>query len=228
MEELATTTAQSSALDIATLVENTLIEEKKTVLSLASDTLVLSVGKKVKESSIEAASDVIKVLCDDMKKKYKNLGEQYLGIFVTDSVGKLYTGEFASGQEYKGSDVSSRDYFQEAKKTKKAAIGDVVKSKTTGELFSVICAPILDYSGEFLGIFGMPIKATALTDLVSKKKFGETGFAFMINSVAIVIAHPKNDFILSLDFSKTKGLEEIGKNMVQGKSGVISYELDGI
>ncbi len=228
LEDLATTATKSSASDIATLVENTLVEEKKIVLSLASDTLVRSVAKKVKESSIEAATDPIKVLRDDMKKKYKNLGDQYLGIFITDSVGKLYTGELANGQEYKGSEVSSRDYFQEAKKTMKASIGDVVKSKTTGELISVICAPILSDSGEFLGVFGMPIKATALTDLVSKKKFGETGYAFMLNTAATVIAHPKNDLILTLDLSKTKGLEEIGKAMVQGKTGVLSYEQDGV
>jgi methyl-accepting chemotaxis protein len=228
LENLATTAAQSSALDIATLVENILIEEKKIVLSLAADTLVQSVAKKIKESSIEAATEAIKTLRDDMKKKYKNLGDQYLGIFVTDNVGKLYTGELANGQEYKGSEVSGRDYFQEAKKTMKVAIGDVVKSKSTGELISVICAPILSDSGEFLGVFGMPIKATALTDLVSKKKFGETGYAFMLNSSATVIAHPKNDFILSLDFSKTKGLEEIGKSMIQGKPGMISYEEDGM
>jgi methyl-accepting chemotaxis protein len=228
LEELATTSAKSSVQDIANLVENTLMEEKKIVLALASDTLVRSVGKKVKESSIEAAKDDIKILRDDMKRKYKNLGEQYLGIFVTDSAGKLYTGELANGEEYKGSDVSSRDYFQEAKKTQKASIGDVVKSKATGELISVICAPILTDSGEFLGVFGMPIKATALTDLVSKKKFGETGYAFMLNNAAMVIAHPKNENILSLDFSKTKGLEDIGKNMGQGKPGVLSYTEEGL
>ena len=116
LQNLATTHAQASAADIANLVENILVEEKKIVLSLASDSLVRSVAQKVTSQGIEGSVDDIKVLRADMKSKYKNLGSNYLGIFVTDINGKLYTGERSGGKEYKGSDVSSRDYFQKAKK----------------------------------------------------------------------------------------------------------------
>lgn len=131
-------------------------------------------------------------------------------------------------RQSKGSDVSSREYFQEAKQTRKAAVGDVVKSKATGELIAVICAPILSDSGDFLGLFGMPIKAEALTDLVANKKFGETGYAFMTNKTGMVIAHPQKEFILSLDLTKTEGLEEFGRTLTLGKPGTSSYTQQGV
>ena len=228
LKELATVAAQSSALDIANLVENTLREEKKIVLSLGADSLVRSVAQKVKETSVADAGESVKALRQDMKRKYKNLGGQYLGIFVTDVKGQLYTGELANGEEYKGSDVSSRDYFQEAKQSLKAVVGDVVKSKATGELIAVIAAPILSDAGEFLGLFGMPIKAEALTDLVSNKKFGETGYAFMINKNGMVIAHPQKESILALDLTKTDELKELGSLMREGKPGTSSYRKQGV
>ncbi len=225
LEHLATSNARSGAEDLATLVEHILIEEKKIVLALASDSLVRSVAEKVKNNGIAGTAEDIKILRADMKNKYKHLGSNYLGIFVTDVNGKLYTGERSGGKEYKGSDVSTRGYFKQAKQSLKAVVGDVVRSKSTGVLISVVCAPILSDSGEFLGIFGMPMKATTLTQLVSSKTVGKTGYAFMINSSGIIIAHPKEKFILNLDLNTLKGMETITRNMLAGKSGIDQYEL---
>lgn len=223
LEHLATANARSGAEDLATLVEHILSEEKKIVLALASDSLVRSVAQKVKDNGITGTTEDIKTLRADMKRKYKHLGSNYLGIFVTDASGKLYTGERAGGKEYKGSDVSTRSYFKQAKESLKAVVGDVVRSKSTGVLISVVCAPILSDSGEFLGIFGMPMKASTLTKLVSGKTVGKTGYAFMINSSGVIIAHPKEQFILSLDLKTLKGMETITRNMLAGKSGIDQY-----
>lgn len=228
LEQQAMTTMQAGAVDVARLVDTVLAEEKKIANAYAANAQVVDVGLLVRDQGVDGAPEQVQKLRMAMKEMYVQLGKQYLGIFVTDPDGKLYTGERSNGSEYKGSDVSSRDYFKTAKETGKAAVGDLVVSKSTGELILVICAPIFSETKEFLGIFGMPINASALTDIVNRRKVGTTGYAFMVNEKGIIIAHPKPEHLLKLDISQLKGMESISQAMVAGKVGVEPYVFNDI
>ncbi len=220
--------AQGKAHELATTVQRTIELQAQTALAFATGAQVVAVGEKVKKSGVEEAAEDIALLRQAMKKKFKLLDDSFLGIFVTTDKGLLYTGELASGKEYKGSNVESRQYFQDAKKTKRAVVGDIVKSKSTGKLIYVVCAPVLSGSGEFLGIFGMSVKASALVKLISATTVGETGYAFMIDRTGIVNAHPNEDFILSLDLKTLDGLKDITNEMLAGKEGVNDYVFKGV
>ncbi len=225
---LSKVTIEAAAKDMATLIDKTLAEEKKLVLAFASGNLVRSVGQKVKENTISGAAEDIQKLRLEMKGKYKRLGSQYLGIFVTDAAGNIYTGEMESGAEYTGANLGGLSYFEEAKKSGKAAVGEMYKSKVTGDLIAVICAPILSPRGEFLGIFGMSMKAENITDIILAKKVGTTGYAFMINKSGIIIAHPVAKHVMTLDLRTLKDMEEITRNMMAGNAGVNEYFFKGI
>lgn len=219
---------QIGAVDIADLVNNILIEEKKVAGAYAAHSLIREVGQKVDELGIEGAQESVAGLRKEMKELFKGLGDQYLGIFVTDASGKLYTGERANGSEYKGSDVSQRGYFQEAKRTGKPVVGDMVKSKSTGKLIVVFCAPVFSDKGKFLGIFGMPFNASALTELVNRVKLGETGYALMINQSGVVIAHPNQDFLLTFNLAQEKGMKSVVSDMLAGKSAATPYVMKDV
>lgn len=223
LEQQAMITIRSGAEDAARLVDTLLAEEKKLASAYAANTQVREVALLVSEQGTENAAEPIQKLRMAMKDMYGRLGNQYLGIFVTDPAGKLYTGERSDGSEYKGSDVSSRDYFQQARKTGEAVVGDLVVSKSTGELISVVCAPIFTDKKEFLGIFGMPINAAALTDIVTRKTLGETGYAFMVNERGVIIAHPKTEYLLKLNITELQGMESITRAMLAGEAGVEAY-----
>jgi methyl-accepting chemotaxis protein len=218
---------QTSAL--ATTIQTTIELQSRMASAFASGYKVVEVGQKIKKSGIDAVSEDIAVLRQEMKKQYKeSLDDSYLGIFVTDETGLLYTGELLNGNEYKGSNVASRDYFQEAKNTKKAVVGEIVKSKSTGEMIYVVAAPVLSNSGEFLGIFGVSIKGDALVKLISGTKIGKTGYAFMSDKSGIINAHPNAEFILTLDLKTLQGMEDITAAMLAGKKGVEDYEVKGV
>jgi methyl-accepting chemotaxis protein len=218
---------QVQAHALATTIQRTIELQSRMAAAFASGYKVVEVGRKIKESGIDAVSEEIAILRQEMKKKYKALDDSYLGIFVTDETGLLYTGELSNGNEYKGSNVASRDYFQEARKTGKAVVGEIVRSKSTGELIYVVCAPVLSNSGEFLGIFGVSVKADALVELISGTKIGKSGYAFMADKAGIINAHPNADFILSLDLKTLQGMEKITQAMLAGKEGVEDYEFKG-
>lgn len=215
--------SQSTAVDIAVVVSTALTEEKKVAAAFASDQQVRATTLAVNDTGIDASASIISPLRRQMKAKFNLLNDDYLGIFVTNKDGILYTGELADGREYKGSNISSRAYFQDAQRSQKAVVSDVVRSKSTGKLILVVCAPIISDDGNFLGAFGMSMKASALTDLVQTKKIGETGYAFMINENGIIIAHPNEELLLTLDLKTVEGMEELTKDMLTGNTGVEEY-----
>jgi len=226
--EVSKENSKTAAIEIANLVDKALEGELNTVAAFASGELVKKTTAQVNAAGIEQTQQEIVPLRLQMKNKYRLLDDKYLGIFVTNREGTLYTGELANGKEYKGSNISSRGYFQEAKRTKQPVVGEVVRSKSTGKLIVVACAPILSDQNEFLGAFGMSLKASALTDLVQTKTIGTTGYAFMANRDGIIIAHPNSDLILKLDLKTLDGMQGITSEMLANTIGVQEYTFNGI
>jgi methyl-accepting chemotaxis protein len=228
LSENARENAVAQAQKLATVIEATLDAQSKTAAAHAVDTNVRLIGQKVKELGLVGAAADIALLRQQMKEKFKQLDSNYLGIFVTDNTGAMYTGELANGEEYKGVNLADMDYFQRAKSTGKAVVGDIVPSKVTGDVIYVLCAPILSYSGEFLGVFGLSLKAQPLLGHVSTVKVGNTGYAFMCNQNGIIIAHPKKELEMKLDLKTLAGMEEISKGMVAGSKGAQNYVFKGV
>jgi len=220
--------AEGQALKLAIAIEATLEAQTKTAAAHAVDTNVRLIGEKVKALGLEGAAHEIAELRRQMKDKFKQLDKNYLGIFVTDVNGSIYTGELADGNEYKGVNLADMDYFQRAKSSGKAVAGDIVLSKVTGDLIYVLCAPIYSHAGDFLGVFGLSLKAQPLTALVSTVKVGKTGYAFMCDKNGIIIAHPKAELEMKLDLKTLKDMAEITKGMMAGSHGVQDYVFKGV
>nr|WP_320009679.1 methyl-accepting chemotaxis protein [uncultured Desulfobulbus sp.] len=228
LSEAARNNAASQASNMAALVESTLDAQLKTAAAHAVDTNVRLIGEKIKKEGLAAAKSDIAVLRKQMKDKFKQLDASYLGIFVTDDKGYMYTGELASGEEYKGVNLADMPYFQKAKSSGKPVAGDIVFSKVTGDVIYVLCAPITSLSGEFLGIFGLSLRAEPLTRHISTIKVGETGYAFMCNSQGVIIAHPKKELEMKLDLTTLKDMADITRAMVGGESGALNYVFRGV
>jgi methyl-accepting chemotaxis protein len=228
LSEVSENNAHKYAQNLAQTVETTLGLQTVTASAFATDTEVIQTLEKVKNLGAEGAAGDLALLRQDMKKKFKVLGQDYLGIFVTDENGTLVTGELASGEEYKGPNISTREYYQEAKQTGSTVVGDIVKSKATGDLIYVVCAPVKSSTGEFLGVFGISVKADLLVSVVSGTKVGETGYAFMVDKNGIINSHPNEKFILELDLKTLKGMEDITTEMLSGNNGVQNYTFKGV
>ncbi|MCP4341780.1 MAG: methyl-accepting chemotaxis protein [Desulfobulbaceae bacterium] len=228
LEQLSKSNINAAADDMAALITKILDEEKKLVQAFASGDLIRSVGETVHDKTVEGATADIQTLRKEMKAKFKPLGSQYLGIFVTDINGLMYTGELEDGKEYKGAKLGDLEYFKQAQQRGEAVVGDIYKSKVTGDIIAVVCAPIFSHSGKFVGIFGLSMKASNFTDIVLAKKIGKTGYAYMINKSGIIIAHPVKKHELKLDLKTVTGMEDISSEMLAGKSGVKEYLFQGV
>ncbi len=227
LNQLGMEGAKNVAADLARLVDNILVEEKKIAGVFAADRSIVEVAEKVKRDGVDGAAAEINQLFADLTKQFGRLGDNYQGIFVTDTAGALYTGVLDSGKEYKGSNIEQRTYFQQVKSSGKTVAGEVVRSQSTNKLISVVCAPIKSASSEFLGTFGLVIKVDFLVDLVAGRKIGQTGYGFMTDETGLVLAHPNKDFILELNPAEIEGMESFMQSMLAGKQDVETYVFQG-
>ncbi len=213
------------AQDMSVLTDNVMTSEIILAKTLASDSRVSSAILKVNESG--ERSEEVEILFNELKKKFRNMGSNHEGIFVTNKEGLFFTGVMNNGEEYKGADIRDRSYFRKAVSTGKVTISDIVRHKITKELISVILVPVYSNSNEFIGSLGLVLKVDFLGNLISTKKIGKTGYPFMVNKKGIILAHPKKELILNLNILNTEGMSEAAKVMVSGNNDVVEYTFKG-
>jgi methyl-accepting chemotaxis protein len=215
--------AQSIAEGLAMQVSATLEGEIKFAAAFAGRTQVKIAAEAVNAKGVDGATEAVDVIRKDMKKRFELLKNNYAGIFLTDASGAIYADATSSGEDLKGWDIAQHPLYQEAKNSKKTVSGEIVRSKSSNEPVLLLCGPVYSESGTFLGVFGGLLKASILTELVTAKKIGTTGYCFMAYSAGIIIAHPDAKHVLTLDLKTLKGMEDINKAMMAGQTGAAAY-----
>jgi methyl-accepting chemotaxis protein len=223
LTDLSKNQAGTVAADLAGLADNILKEEMKLADVLAADQQVIDVLTMVKQSGTGGATEQIKGLYHSLGQKFTQMGSVYQGVFVTDINGDLFTGILEGGKEYKGVNVADRGYYQTAKSTGKTTVGEISRSKATDKLICVICVPVKSANQEFVGTLGLVLKVDLLTNLISNRKIGKTGYGFMTDKSGLIISHPVPENILSVNLAKLEGMDGFMKKMLAGGKGVEEY-----
>ena len=228
LSDLAKNQAENIAADLSRLADSILTEEMKLAEVIAADHQVLNVLSTVKQAGLSGATEQIKELQQNLGTTFSKMGPAYQGVFLTDSAGNIFTGVLEGGAEYKGINIADRAYFQNAKATGKAIIGDLARSEATNKLISVICAPVKSESKEFIGTLGVVLKVEFLTGLIAGRKLDKTGYGFMADKNGLILAHPVAEHILKLDITNLAGMEVLVKKMLAGEKGFDEYTFKGI
>jgi methyl-accepting chemotaxis protein len=218
LTEMAKNQAEEIALDLARTTRYVVESEILKATAMSNQKRIVELGEAVDNFGIEANELMIGDMFADLSRQFLGMGKHYQGIFLADSNGKLYTGILDSGKEYKGSDISGRDYFKKAKQEQKTVLSDIVISKSTGNPIVVVCAPIQSTAGKFIGVFGLVMKAAYFTDIISSRKIGETGYGYMIDQKGLIIAHPKPELFLKLNVTTIEAMQPINQKMIAGQS----------
>jgi methyl-accepting chemotaxis protein len=225
---LAQEQAATMAGDIATLVGNMMHAEKESTAALADAQMLRTTMEKLAAGG-DNRTELTQAMFTYLQRRFKVMddGGQYQGIYLTDASGQILTGVLEGGGEYGKVSVADNDEFKKAKQSGQASIGEMIESKATGKLIVPIAAPLRSASDQFLGVVGLVIKADYFTRLIAERKVGETGYPFMVNREGLVLAHPKQEFLLKLNLATSQGMEGIMAQMLAGKSGVAPYVFKG-
>lgn len=226
--DLSKDQAKGIALDLASNTRHILEAEMDKAATMTGQKRIIELSDAVENFGIEANELMIGDMFADLTRQFRKMDKHYQGIFLANSSGKLYTGILESGKEYKGSDISSRNYFQKVKQERKTVLSDIVISKSTGNPISVVCVPIQTAGGKFLGALGLVIKAEYFTKVIASRKIGETGYGYMINNKGLIFAHPNEELVLKLDLTSIEAMKSINQKMLAGKAGVEEYQFKGV
>jgi methyl-accepting chemotaxis protein len=121
--------------------------------------------------------------------------------------------------------IADRDYFQDiVLRGKEFSIGNAIISKATGNSVFTMAYRVTDENGKLIGVLVSSSSLKALSEKITTIKIGKTGYSLLTDGTGLVIAHPQLEYVMKLnllDGSKTgyKGLEEVGRDIIAGKSG---------
>jgi sigma-B regulation protein RsbU (phosphoserine phosphatase) len=100
-------------------------------------------------------------------------------------------------------------------------------------LMTTYSAPFYTYKNgvrNFSGVVTIDVSLEFLTQIMSKVKILDTGYAFLISRNGVIITHPNQKYVMNESiFSIAKannqpGMRNVGRNMVQGKSNFASAD----
>jgi methyl-accepting chemotaxis protein len=91
--------------------------------------------------------------------------------------------------------LGDRDYVEKAFNGE-VNISDVIISRVTNSAVIMLAAPIYQ-DNEIAGVLVARRPGTALSDVTNAVRFGENGYAFLVNKEGNVIAHPDDSLVLN-------------------------------
>jgi methyl-accepting chemotaxis protein len=217
--------AATVAVKLADMTQVALSRELKLVKELSLEQTTAETAAKAARGKAEDSATDFEKLNRHLSNVMKQIGSEYEAIIVANPEGVVFAD--GSNGEYKGINIAERDYFKAAKDGR-ATVGNVVKSKKTGNPVVPISAPLLGENGEFAGNISIVLKIDFLMEKIAGTKMGKTGYAFMVDPSGLIIAHPRKELILELNLAKLKGMEAIMSNMLGHNTGVEAYVFEGI
>jgi methyl-accepting chemotaxis protein len=217
----------NKASDMALLLDRMLSSELNTVVSLSNTSFV----QKALLENADGSFDASKKAATDAQllSILKSLGGFYEGLWIVDSSGAIRSGILQDGSPaaYVGLKIADRSYFKALMEKKSAVIGEPSLSKSNNKPITVLIAPVIR-DGKLIGGIGLSVSLEYYSNIVSKLKMGETGYAFMSDSKALVLAHPKAENVLKLNFSSLAGMEKLVTVVSTGQEAVINYRFFGM
>ncbi|MDJ0724187.1 MAG: ATP-binding protein [Prochloraceae cyanobacterium] len=201
--------------------------EAKENLTLKSDLLAEAVSRW-NESNILALtnlsdrSDIISMKPERQKEGLVKLTKNYKHIYLAMTIDKNgFNVARSDNKETKY--YGDRNYFKAAIAGKKISYQALI-GRTTKKPAICLSAPIQKQEQVIVGVTTICSRLDALSEQVGKLRFGQTGYAFVVDPSGKVLAHPDQKFISGdrlADFSNYPPI----KNLLAGKSGELDFTI---
>jgi len=225
LEDVSKSQSMEVAKGLAHMTNLALLEEMKITAQTAQRDVIIEAAAKYAEGAADAPE--LARATAELTAMVKRSGNDYEVVYIIGLDGKVIADGQGGKYLNKGIDLSERDYFKDAK-AGKASIGAVAVSKATGNVVMPFGAPIYSKSNQVIGVVGSTMSISFLADKVSGTKLGKTGYGFAIDKSGLMIAHPKKEYLLTLNLTKEQGMQEFAAKMVAGQTGADPYVFKGV
>lgn len=199
--------------DIVQVIDNFLGANLRLVTSIAADRDMIHALK---------TGDYAEAI-DELNAIHKSIKLDQTTMFLTNKNGIIQVDVRFPSQL--GLDVSDRSYFLRAQNGR-ANVTDPIfaRGNANHKTIIVFCAPIFE-GKTFLGTCGMVFTTEYITDIISEKTMGRTGYTYIIDNKGLILIHPDTELMLTRNLFELPGTLVIKEMVNTGQSGVVSYSL---
>ena len=156
------------------------------------------------------------------------IGDIFESLFVVQEDGIGITADYVD------IDYGDKPFFKAIMNGEKYVISNPFISELTGNPVFAIVHKVPDPSGVPIGIVGGLVNLETLSDIAGKIKIGEIGYGFVADGDGLIIAHKDDSYVMDLNVLESdkagfKGLNDAGKDMKAGQSGIqLIEDSDGV
>jgi methyl-accepting chemotaxis protein len=240
LEQLSDQQLLARAKEIARNIDDIYGEEMKIATGFANNPAIVAAAAARDLSAGAGASDTARVVHGPTTNgssdtaaiasahlvpygSVQGLAGAYESLNIVDTKGVVFV---SSSPTAVGVDVTTRDYFKKAV-AGQPNIGTVVLSKVTQKPITPIAVPV-SVDGKVVGVFTMMLHIDFLNNLIINEKIGKTGYAFVLDSMGLTIAHPNMDNVTKVNVTQVPGMEGVAREMTGGKAGIMLYSYQGV
>ncbi|MBE0462160.1 MAG: methyl-accepting chemotaxis protein [Halomonadaceae bacterium] len=124
-------------------------------------------------------------------------------------------------------DISERPYFKTliSESSQDSLLVDPVISMVSGLPTALVVDTVFDGRGNRAGLLGITVSMAAVSDITSDINVGEGSYGWLIDSQGQVIAHPVEEYRMSLNYTDAdhtqgyQGLDALSQSMLSGAPG---------
>lgn len=140
----------------------------------------------------------------------------------------LNNGKFETNLNDKG----NADWFKACSALSEGRVfnSGVVIAENTGKAEVRFASPVIR-QGVFRGAMVFSLDWTVAWDLLRQRKFGETGYAYIMNDQGVLVSHPKYALQDNVNIGDQKYgtlAKIVHEKMLRGETGTSEYEFEGI
>jgi methyl-accepting chemotaxis protein len=223
IEVLSKDRATSIANDLSDMVQLGMTEQLSIVKAIGANSEIMAAAAKIKSGT--NTEEAIAKISNALELTHKAMGENYEQIIYVSPEG-IITADSVGGKT-KGIDVKERAYYMDGK-AGKPSIGQVIKSKATGNTVTIASVPIISAAGDFVGVLAAVVKIDYLANKITSVKVGKTGYALATDPKGLVIVHPRKELILEKNLAAEKGMEAFMTKANAHQSGIEEYVFENI
>lgn len=159
-----------------------------------------------------------------IKQSDENLSLVWIGLsdasdLITDMA------EYDAADDYR---IREKGWYKETISNGQLTYSQPYVDAVTGKLVISVIKPIYK-DGRDIGVVAIDLLIDEVGRVLKEYKIGKNGYAILITNDGTVVYHPDESQILNSNMTDMDGkLGEIGKLMIQGRSGIDSYEYEGV
>jgi methyl-accepting chemotaxis protein len=219
-----------------------------------SSSVIESTTRKLLENEAVLGADLIKVYIDGQLRILQELSfREEVQSMNTDNFDDIFresidragfldiavVGRDGTAYYFKDRTTASlgdRDYVIQAFRGEPNVSETLVISRVTGQPVLMFAVPILNEFSSLTGVLVGRMDGNALNEVTKSVHFGETGYAFMVNSTGTFISHRDTEIVTRLynpiDAAKSDAgvasLAEAVSTILKTGYGFLSYKLENI